>query len=57
MKYAVRINLEVCDIAPELWPTLTANTYISATAAARPWIDAGYLVEITPVPEGTDPGE
>lgn len=57
MKYAVRINMEVCDIAPELWPTLTANTYISATAAARPWIDAGYLVEITPVPEGTDPGE
>lgn len=57
MKYAVRINLEVYDIAPELWPTLTAGDFVSAAAAARPWIDAGYLVEITPVPEETDPGE
>lgn len=57
MKYAVRINLEVYDIAPELWPTLTAESYTQATTAAKPWIDAGYLVEITPAPEGTDPGE
>ena len=57
MKYRVRINCEEHDIAPEHWPTLTADSYMQATAAARPWIDAGYLVEITPVPEGTDPGE
>ena len=56
-RYKVRINCEEHDIAPEHWPTLTAGDFVMATAAARPWIDAGYLVEITPVPEGTDPGE
>lgn len=57
MKYVVRISMEVCDIAPEIWPTLTAESYTQATVAAKPWIDAGYLVEITPAPERTDPGE
>ena len=57
MKYAVRINLLEGHCYPEYWPTLTADNYTQATAAAKPWIDAGYLVEITPVPEGTDPGE
>ena len=52
MKYKVRINCEEHDIAPERWPTLTADSYTQATGAAKPWIDAGYLVEITPIGEG-----
>ena len=52
MKYAVRINLEWHDIAPEHWPTLKNLTYSEATLAAKPWIDGGYLVEITPIGEG-----
>ena len=51
MKYAMRINLEE-HCYPEYWPTLTAENYTQATAAAKPWIDAGYLVEITPIGEG-----
>lgn len=57
MKYAVRINMEEHDIAPEHWPTLTARNYTEATIAAKPWIDAGYLVEITPVREEVEDGE
>ena len=57
MKYAVRISLEEHDIAPEHWPTLTAENYIKATSAAKPWIDAGCLVEITPIGEGEPDGD
>ena len=55
MKYKVRINLEQYEVAPELWPTLEAN-YKKAVGVAKPWIDAGYLVEITAIP-GEDEDE
>lgn len=50
MKYAVRIVLEV--INPEYWPTLENLTYSEVMATAKPWIDGGYMVEITPIREG-----
>lgn len=56
-RYKVRINCEANDVAPEHWPTLTADNYTQATAVAKPWIDAGYLVEITPVREEVEDGE
>lgn len=50
MKYAVRIVLEV--INPAYWPTLKNLTYSEVMTVAKPWIDGGYMVEITPIGEG-----
>ena len=55
MRYKVRINCDEHDISPERWPTLEAN-YKKAVGVAKPWIDAGYLVEITAIP-GEDEDE
>lgn len=48
-KYKIRINLEEYDVAPEKSPTLTFETFEEAAIAAKPWIDAGYTVEIVAV--------
>lgn len=56
MRYTIRINLEQYEVAPELWPTIKDMKFEKAACVAKPWIDAGYFVELTAIP-GEDEDE